>query len=59
VLIGMGIPREEATFYESELAQGRYIVTVHADGRTDEVRRVFQDNHAFDYSTRLASSHLA
>lgn len=56
MLIGMGIPREEATYYENELAQGRCVVTVHADGRDDTVRQVFRDNHASDYSTRLETT---
>jgi len=59
MLIGMGIPREEATFYESEIAEGRYVVTVTTPDREDVVRRVFRDIHAFNYSTRLASSSLA
>jgi hypothetical protein len=58
LLIGMGIPRDEASFYESELQAGRYVVTVHADGREDVVRQVFRDHHAFDYSTQLETSHL-
>lgn len=58
MLIGMGVPREEATFYESEHAQGRVVVTVHSEGRADVVRRVFRDNHAFDYSTRLVTSQI-
>jgi hypothetical protein len=58
LLIGMGIPREEAAFYEDELHAGRYVVTVHADGRDDAVRQVFRDHHAFDYSTRLETPSL-
>lgn len=58
MLIGMGISRDEAAFYESELAEGRYVVTVHSDGREEVVRHVFRDNHAFDYSTRLESSRI-
>jgi len=57
LLIGMGIPREEATYYEGEFAEGRYVVTVHANGREDVVRKVFQDNHAYDYSTRHEVHH--
>jgi len=35
-LIGMGIPEEEARYYESEAKSGRTIVTVRADSRYDE-----------------------
>lgn len=58
LLIGMGIPREEASFYEDELNAGRFVVTVHADDREEAVRDVFRDHHAFDYSTRLESTHV-
>lgn len=59
MLIGMGISREEASFYEGELAEGRFVVTVHADGREEVVRQVFRDHHAFDYSTRLETSRVS
>jgi len=35
-LIGLGIPEEEAKYYESEFHSGRTIVTVRAEGRADE-----------------------
>jgi Heat induced stress protein YflT len=35
-LIGWGIPEEEAKYYEGEVKAGRYLVTVRADGRSDE-----------------------
>ena len=36
-LIGLGIPEEEATFYESELKAGRTIVTVRAPDHSNEI----------------------
>lgn len=36
-LIGLGIPEEEATFYESELKAGRTIVTVRAPDHSADV----------------------
>lgn len=36
LLIGMGIPEEEANYYESEFQSGRTIVTVKAESRYDE-----------------------
>lgn len=53
MLIGLGIPRDEAACYENAVEEGRYVVTVHADGREEAVRQVFRDNHAHDYATRL------
>jgi uncharacterized protein (TIGR02271 family) len=35
-LIGMGIPKDEAEFYESEFRSGKTIVTLQADGRAAE-----------------------
>jgi len=40
VLIGMGIPKEEAAHYESELHAGRTIVTVAAGDRADEASEI-------------------
>jgi uncharacterized protein (TIGR02271 family) len=51
-LIGLGIPEEEATYYESEFHAGRIIVTVNADGRYDEAHAILQRFQAYDYSTR-------
>jgi len=59
MLIGMGIPREEAEYYESELSEGRILVTVDPDGREEAVRQVFRNHNAFDYSTRLDSNRMA
>jgi len=36
-LIGLGIPEEEASFYESELKAGRTIVTVRAPDHSNEI----------------------
>lgn len=41
-LVGMGIPKDEAEYYESEFKSGRAIVTVKADGRYDEAARIIQ-----------------
>jgi uncharacterized protein (TIGR02271 family) len=39
-LIGLGIPEEEAKFYEQELKSGRTIVTVKAGNRAEEARDI-------------------
>jgi len=51
-LIGLGIPEEEATYYDAEFKAGRTIVTVNADGRYDEAVAIFQRFQAYDFSTR-------
>jgi len=50
-LIGLGVSKEEAEYYEDELEAGRIIVTVHADGRYDEARSILQRFNSYDYST--------
>jgi len=51
-LIGMGIPEEEAHYYESEFKSGRTIVTVKCDGRYDEALAILRRYHAYDASNR-------
>jgi len=54
-LIGMGIPRDEAEYYESEFHAGRFIVTVSAMGREDEARAILRTHGGYDSATRPAS----
>lgn len=51
-LIGMGLSKEEAEFYESELHSGRTIVTVNAGNRNSEARSLLQQAGAYDMQTR-------
>lgn len=55
-LIGLGIPEEEAHYYENEFKSGRTIVTVKADGRYDEALAVLRRFGAYDMSNRHAST---
>jgi len=47
-LAGIGIPNEEAQYYESEVQQGRTLVTVDAAGRDAEARAILLRNGAED-----------
>lgn len=47
-LAGMGIPEDEAEYYEGEFERGGTIVTVRADHRYDEARQVLQQFGAYD-----------
>jgi len=58
-LIGLGIPEEEANYYESEFQAGRIIVTVNANGRYDEAIAIMQRFQGYDYSTRGTSTTAA
>jgi len=51
-LVGMGIPEEEARYYEEEVRGGRTLVTVHAAGRADEARTIMQRHNAYDFQRR-------
>jgi hypothetical protein len=55
-LIGLGISKDEAEFYESEYRAGKTIVTATAMGREDEVRQVFQEWGANDMQSQLTST---
>lgn len=51
-LTGLGIPEEEARYYQSEFETGRTIVTVRAPGRYQEALAILQNNGAYDATTR-------
>lgn len=50
-LVGMGIPKEEATYYEGEVKAGRYIVTVKDDARAEEALGILRRNGAISRPT--------
>lgn len=47
-LIGMGIPEDEASYYEGEFKSGRTIVTVKANGRQDQALAIIQRHGGYD-----------
>lgn len=51
-LIGMGMSREEAEYYEGELRSGRTVVTVHTRGRAAEATQILQRFGGYDIATR-------
>ena len=50
-LIGLGVSEEDASFYESEVTAGRYLVTVEAGRRSSEVRSVFDRHEGYNRLT--------
>lgn len=50
-LIGLGIPDEEARYYEEEFKQGRILVTVKAPARRDEARDILHRSGGYDLYT--------
>jgi hypothetical protein len=51
-LVGLGVPEEEARYYETEFHEGRVIVTVKAGARYNEARDVLFDHGAYDVERR-------
>jgi len=54
-LIGMGIPKEEAEFYENEFKAGKTIVTLKADGRASEALGIFRRHGGYEMSSARAT----
>lgn len=50
-LIGMGIEKEEAEFFESEFQEGRTVITVDAPGRESEVMDVMLRHGGYSRTT--------
>ena len=50
-LIGLGVPEDDASYYESEVHAGRYVVTVNAGNRVAEVKSLFARYQGYDRST--------
>lgn len=51
-LLGLGIPREEAEYYEGRLKEGGALVVVDAQGRDREARQILMRNGAEDLRER-------
>ncbi|HEX3245253.1 MAG TPA: YsnF/AvaK domain-containing protein [Chloroflexota bacterium] len=51
-LAGMGVPEDEARYYDEEFRSGRTIVTVMADRRYDEARGILREHGAYDIQDR-------
>lgn len=47
-LIGIGIPEEEASYYQDEFAAGKVVVTVQAAGRVREAEEILSRNYAYN-----------
>jgi TM2 domain-containing membrane protein YozV len=45
-LMGMGVPEDEARYYEGEVKSGRTLVTVKTDGRYDQAYEILNRNGA-------------
>lgn len=55
-LIGMGIAKDEAAFYEAEVVAGNTIVTVSSRQRADEARQIVQRFGGYDMASRASQA---
>jgi hypothetical protein len=51
-LVGLGIPEDEAKYYDSQLREGRTLMTVRADDRYDDASDIVRRRRGYDYATR-------
>lgn len=55
-LVGLGLSKEEADYYNTEFEAGRTVVTVSAAGRVEEAESVLQQFGSYDVSQRGQST---
>jgi hypothetical protein len=55
-LVGIGVPEDEAAWYEQEVRGGRALVTVQAGERADEARAIMRQFGAYDRESRRAAA---
>lgn len=53
-LVGLGIPRDEADYYESEVRGGRFLVTVSAVGREAEASEIMHRHGGYTQLTNVS-----
>jgi hypothetical protein len=55
-LVGLGVPEDEAKYYEGEFSSGRTLVTVRADTRAAEAWEILNRHGAYDYDRRSTAT---
>jgi uncharacterized membrane protein len=55
-LVGMGVPEDEAKYYENEVRGGRSLIAVRDGGRADEADRIMHRHGGYDVQHRDQSS---
>ncbi len=54
-LVGLGIPEEEAQYYDEQFRSGRTIVTVRSSNRSSEAASILRRNGAYDASSQAVA----
>ncbi len=55
-LVGMGIPEEEAKWYDERVRAGGWLVSVNAQGRYDDARSILRDYGGKDYEAGTSAT---
>ena len=51
-LVGLGVPEEEATYYDQQFRDGRTLMTVRTDDRYADAGDIVRRRKGYDYETR-------
>ena len=55
-MVGLGIPEDEAEYYEGEFRAGRTVVTVNAGNKYDQAAAILQRFQGYDFATSERSA---
>jgi len=55
-LTGLGLPQDQANYYNSEFMSGRTVVTVNAGDRQQEAYNILMRNGAYDWNSRTGQT---
>lgn len=58
-LENLGVPDDQASFYNSQFRQGNTVVSVRPDGRDDEAMNILRTNGAYDFNSQGQMSNYA
>lgn len=56
-LLGLGIPEEEAKYYDQQFRDGHTLMTVRADDRYSDASEITRSRKGYDYETRNEHTH--
>lgn len=51
-LTNLGLPNDQADYYDNQFRQGNTVVSVRPDGRDDEAMNILRSNGAYDYNNQ-------
>ena len=51
-LTNLGLPQDQASYYDNQFQQGNTVVSVRPDGRDDEAMNILRTNGAYDYNNQ-------